>query len=472
MNAGAGDYESKLIGPLAINAGDVITNFMIACTNRSKGGEAYYAADAAAVRKWKVTGELSPGMFPTISSIGLPFNPFPFPPNNQVELFSRRAEQWILKTNVAPTANMPKVVRVALGYRDVWPRHSYHLNSAPQGGSVPALKFFFTKEPHEESFEGIETALIDEHGCEFRPYENHRAWFAQSAQTYPKYPQSAKTFRLLGRKFEDHTTVWDLTLTNRVATNVVFAKGEALPIAKDLGPVKVTISGMRIRDDELWVDSEFQSKSGDAASGWKLIECELTDESAVDVLSHGMCREQKAVKLRAIAVRNEESAGEKFSVVISNLAGAGKFLPLEIETNICGLKVSVLGVAGSGTTSCELPIPNDSGSSSMSGGDDLEVEIRGRRIKAKSKERLAIVAIDGRFDDVILYLRDVGNTDENSLGRDLEVGSRTRLFFIPVDSMEKNGRVELAFSADKKIAVEAMVELPSDFKMSDARISH
>ena len=49
-SAGPGDYESKLSAPLKIIAGQTITNFIVECTNRIEGGEAYYKADEIRLR--------------------------------------------------------------------------------------------------------------------------------------------------------------------------------------------------------------------------------------------------------------------------------------------------------------------------------------------------------------------------------------------------------------------------------------
>ena len=51
-NAGPGDYESAMTAPFVVEAGKVVTNVVLNCTNHVKGGETYYAADAAFAAQW------------------------------------------------------------------------------------------------------------------------------------------------------------------------------------------------------------------------------------------------------------------------------------------------------------------------------------------------------------------------------------------------------------------------------------
>lgn len=45
--AGPGDYESALLGPIKLSAGQSFTNLVLSCTNQVPGGHPYYGADAA-----------------------------------------------------------------------------------------------------------------------------------------------------------------------------------------------------------------------------------------------------------------------------------------------------------------------------------------------------------------------------------------------------------------------------------------
>jgi hypothetical protein len=51
-SAGPGDYESGMTAPFLVEAGKVFTNAVLNCTNRVKGGETYYSADAALAAWW------------------------------------------------------------------------------------------------------------------------------------------------------------------------------------------------------------------------------------------------------------------------------------------------------------------------------------------------------------------------------------------------------------------------------------
>ena len=50
--AGPGDYESNWLGPIQLAAGSSVTNPIVQCAQRAKGGDEYYAADEQALRKW------------------------------------------------------------------------------------------------------------------------------------------------------------------------------------------------------------------------------------------------------------------------------------------------------------------------------------------------------------------------------------------------------------------------------------
>jgi hypothetical protein len=51
-SAGPGDYDSATSAPFAVQAGRIVTNVVLNCTNRVAGGETYYAADAAFAARW------------------------------------------------------------------------------------------------------------------------------------------------------------------------------------------------------------------------------------------------------------------------------------------------------------------------------------------------------------------------------------------------------------------------------------
>jgi hypothetical protein len=455
LAAGPGDYESKLVGPVVFKAGYVVTNLVVACTNRAKGGDAYYSADAMAVGRWKV-GELSPGMF---SNSGASLASIAIPP--RVELFSRRAAQWIIGTNQAAMQTDPKLLRVALAYTEVWAQRMPLWESRSE--SLPTLKFYFDERVDPAIADETELLIQDEHGCEFKTVENYKAWLGRAGVDFPRYPKASKTFRLIGRK--DGTIAWDLTLTNLVTTNVVYAKGEQLPVSKDLGPVILRISGLRIGEFLDGVDAQFFTKGGERANGWMLVDETLVDDAGVDVIQHGICREETSAVLRASAVRDAENAPDTFGLLIPKSA-AGEFVPMDVSTSLSGVKLTILGVVGGGSVRFELPDVRVEGTSSMSGGD-FEVELRGNKVRVKTKEARLVVRAHAREDGAVIYLRGAEGSLGNGLGDDFHLDERTRLAFIPLDKHASNAEAEVTFAADKKIPVEFTIEPPTELKATD-----
>ncbi|HUS35282.1 MAG TPA: hypothetical protein VM680_08030 [Verrucomicrobiae bacterium] len=456
---GPGDYQSKLIGPLQLKAGDMVTNLIVNCTNRVQGAEGYYAADEAAVRSWKVKGELSPASFAT----RVPFSPFRMTADAPVEVFSRRADQWIVKTNQAPARDATTLARVSLGTTEVWPNR----NRDREPNLVPALKFYFSETLGRRTFGQLNLKIVDEHGCEFES-QSQMGWYESSAASFPRYPRTSKTFRLIATDGSTEKALWDLTLTNLVARNNMGSKGERLPVSKDFGPVNVTISRLRAEDYDLGLEYEV-AENGRPASGWRLIERELVDSAGANVVEGGLCVEETSVTLLAVAVRDINAAPAKWNVKVPKLPDKSEFLPLDLKTNLCGLDVEVLGVAGTETTKFELPIRLSDRSMSVSGGD-YELSVTSNRAKVRSKERMLVLMVSRKreqSDDVMVYLRGVTDPDGEIAGPDVELDNRTKLLFVPLASIEKNGAIELAFSADKKIPVEFTIEPPKDFKATD-----
>jgi hypothetical protein len=84
--AGPGDYESDFVGPLKMEAGVVMTNVVLECTNRVGEAEGYYAADETVRKRWKA-GELRTEDF--------------------LKDFSRPVREWIVETNLAYRGDFP-----------------------------------------------------------------------------------------------------------------------------------------------------------------------------------------------------------------------------------------------------------------------------------------------------------------------------------------------------------------------------
>jgi hypothetical protein len=84
--AGIGDYETALVGPIQLAGGGVITNILLNCTNRSSEGAAYYAADEILRKRWRA-GKLNVEQF-------LPYD------------FTRPLADWIIETNLSPRADI------------------------------------------------------------------------------------------------------------------------------------------------------------------------------------------------------------------------------------------------------------------------------------------------------------------------------------------------------------------------------
>lgn len=59
-SAGPGDYESLMSAPFSVEAGTVVTNVILDCTNRVAGGETYYAADEAFAANWVANNPPAP----------------------------------------------------------------------------------------------------------------------------------------------------------------------------------------------------------------------------------------------------------------------------------------------------------------------------------------------------------------------------------------------------------------------------
>jgi hypothetical protein len=200
MRAGPGDYESILTGPIEIKPGDVVTNLTVDCTKRAKEGEGYYAADAHATRLWK-EGELTPSSYG--GNTGGPY-----------DVFARRADRWIVKTNVAPSDGRFNLSRVALGdikvYRD-------------GEKTIPALKFYFLGDyaPNTE----LELEIRDEQDRVFKAETeavgNLEA--SRAAIVFSQFPREATRFRVIANKKWRHgkfdkEVAWDLTITNLIRT--------------------------------------------------------------------------------------------------------------------------------------------------------------------------------------------------------------------------------------------------------------
>jgi hypothetical protein len=252
-----------------------------------------------------------------------------------------------------------------------------------------------------------------------------------------------------------------------VATNAAAVKGEALPVSKEFGEIKLTVSRFTPDEDDLGLVYDVE-ENGKRADGWRLIEREVVDGHGLDVVECGRCREETSVNFRAMAVRDQDAAPVKWTVSVPKLPKPGEFMPLEAQTNLCGMDLQILGVVGTGSTRFELPILRSESSISIS-GDDNEIEVRSNKVRIKAKERLLVASKGKGADQVTLYLRGVGDSEDQSLGQDFQVDSRTTLLFIPVGAIEKKDGIEVAFSADKKIPVEFSIETPATSRISDAR---
>jgi hypothetical protein len=149
------------------------------------------------------------------------------------------------------------------------------------------------------------------------------------------------------------------------------------------------------------------------------------------------------------------------------LPAAGGFVAMDVSTNLSGVKLTILGVAGGGKVHFEVPDFKADGSSSAS-GSDFEVEFRGKKVRVKTKDARLVVRTEAREDDYLIYMRGVEGSLGNGLGDDFYLSERTRLSFIPLDKYSSNDATKVTFAADKKIPVEFKIELPKQFKTADS----
>jgi hypothetical protein len=440
-SAGAGDYESDLIGPIALNAGGLVTNIVINCTNRAPGGEAYYATDAAAWKMWKVTGELSPASFSGS--------------NQYADYFSRPARDWFIATNQPAPANAPKIVRLALGttISMLWN------GSQVEERTLDALKVYLLPDSAVIPQQG-KIEIIDAHGCSFttaQPYDWPAEHGWRQAAVFANYPREAKTFRLVAWGNSDTNKiapVWDYTVTNLMRTNAVKPRGEQLPLTKDFGRVILTISALKIGEEDFRVERQFFLKDGSPAAGWKLLDQQLLDDHGSEVVGHGFCREDKGLVLRGAVARKAKMAPQAWNLKFTELPGPGKFLALDIKTNLAGVGLRLLGIAGTGRTVFRLPIAPSDRSPSAS-GEDFEVDLESNRATMKSKTRVAIVEGPADIDGAVVYVRRVGRLDKQE---EVQSDTNRRLFFLPLRSVESDGSVDLEFRADETIPLKLVID--------------
>jgi hypothetical protein len=446
IRAGPGDYESALVGPVVLKPGDCVTNFILICTNQIKGGEAYYAADAAAKRAWKI-GDLSPANFPSADEKG--------------DYLSRPAREWFIAKNQSPSTNAPRIVRLAVGPTTSMSWHGSRIEERTHS----ALKIYISDETKEVVPKLGRFEIIDEHGCRFRTGNSHDWIFEpgwRRSAVFVNYPRAAKTFHLVAWNSETNTPtkIWDCTVTNLAPTNAVTLQAERLPISKDLGPVTLTVSGIKIGNNDFRVEHKLHLKDGSDAGGWKLLNRELTDSRGSKIAGHGICREETLV-FRCEAARNSKAAPHRWDLQLQELPSAEKFIATDVETNLFGARIRFLGVAGTGRTVFRLPISRSDRSPGMIDGD-FEVELESNRVKLKSKSRIAVVEAPVDFVDTVVYVRGVGRLENQN---NLEIDAATRLYFIPLNSLEKNGRVDLSFRADRRIPVEFAIAPSTNIKI-------
>jgi hypothetical protein len=256
--------------------------------------------------------------------------------------------------------------------------------------------------------------------------------------------------------------MWDYTVTNLMRTNVAALQGERMPFTTNLGPVILTISGVKIDADDFRIEHQFHLNDGSAARGWKLLDQQLTDSRGADVAKYGVCREGKGVIFRCQAARNGKTAPHEWNLKFQELPGPGKFLALDVRTNLAGAESRLLGIAGTGRTVFRLPIPPGDRSPSTS-DDDFDVELDSNRAMMKAKSRIAIVEAPAKFNGSVIYVRGLGRLEKQ---HELEIDANTRLFFIPLNSLEKEGQVELAFRADETIPVELAIDPSTKFQIA------
>jgi len=274
---GPGDYEGVLSTAVVVTAGANISNVVVNCTNRARGGEAYYSADQWLADNWR-SGKIARFTYASDSE-------------GRVDILTRPASDWIFQTNSFDAKAGVEIATIGLRTPKNVPGEEL------QHGNELVVALRRTTHWSRQFLGPPELIVKDEHGC---PYPAKAVRDGDLiTYTFWNFPRSAATWRIIAQSQKDDgqaRRAFDVTVKNLVQTPPQRLPIRPLPAELNLGEVtmKIAFAGLEFRSPSVAATFFVDEKEN---TDWQITEARVVDVHGNFMGTREMCSAEESVIL-------------------------------------------------------------------------------------------------------------------------------------------------------------------------------